>query len=235
MSQRLPTILGKGIDDTYKTLNEQHDEERITDLVECVHRMEDLHADLSGNAKLRPIYDDGEGDVSLWNKARPSSSPLLSTLTSCVVLQEIAKYFQGKDFMSAPWLFAEAYKVRAALVLCYCVTPADISRAAVPTSARVLQQVQVLARVRHLLPPEGAPPLCSPCSPDRSSAHIAWGPQCDTFSRSSQAVFELSMRFSAPFQYEEGLHDEEKKLAARKNTFMELSQICLWVRPSLSI
>jgi hypothetical protein len=27
-------------------------------------------------------------------------------------LQEIAKYFRGKDFMNAPWLFAEAYKYR---------------------------------------------------------------------------------------------------------------------------
>jgi hypothetical protein len=26
--------------------------------------------------------------------------------------KEIAKYFQGKDFMNAPWLFAEAYKYR---------------------------------------------------------------------------------------------------------------------------
>lgn len=43
--------------------------------------------------KLRPIIDDNEADVSLWNK-------------------EIAKYFRGKDFMTAPWLFAEAYKYR---------------------------------------------------------------------------------------------------------------------------
>lgn len=26
--------------------------------------------------------------------------------------KEIAKYFRGKDFMNAPWLFAEAYKYR---------------------------------------------------------------------------------------------------------------------------
>ena len=43
--------------------------------------------------KLRPIIDDNEADVALWNK-------------------EIAKYFRGKDFMNAPWLFAEAYKYR---------------------------------------------------------------------------------------------------------------------------
>ena len=55
--------------------------------------MDDLMRDLSGNAQLRPIIDDGEGDIPLWNK-------------------EIAKFFQGKDFMNAPWLFAEAYKYR---------------------------------------------------------------------------------------------------------------------------
>lgn len=55
--------------------------------------MEDLMDDLTENSKLRPIIDDGAGDIPLWNK-------------------EIAKYFQGKDFMNAPWLFAEAYKYR---------------------------------------------------------------------------------------------------------------------------
>lgn len=93
MGVRLPTILGKAIDDVWKTLNQESEEERITDLVECVHRMEDLMSDLQENAKLRPIIDDGAGDVALWNK-------------------EIAKYFKGKDFMNAPWLFAEAYKYR---------------------------------------------------------------------------------------------------------------------------
>jgi hypothetical protein len=50
--------------------------------------MEELMEDLTSNAKLRPIKDDGEADVALWNG-------------------EIARYFRGKDFMSAPWLFAE--------------------------------------------------------------------------------------------------------------------------------
>jgi len=93
MGVRLPTILGKAIEDVYRTVNEQSDEEKITDLLDCIHRMDDLMKDLSANSKLRPILDDGEGDVALWNK-------------------EIAKYFRGKDFMSAPWLFAEAYKYR---------------------------------------------------------------------------------------------------------------------------
>lgn len=93
MGVRLPTILAKGINDVYMTINEQFDEEKIVDLVNCVRRMEELMDDLQNNAKLRPIVDDGAGDVALWNK-------------------EIAKYFRGKDFMNAPWLFAEAYKYR---------------------------------------------------------------------------------------------------------------------------
>ncbi|WFD21654.1 hypothetical protein MEQU1_000309 [Malassezia equina] len=93
MGKRLPTILGKAIEDTVKTLNEQHDEEMILDLLHCIERMQGLMKELQSNSVLRPIVDDGEGDVPLWNKV-------------------IAKYFRGKDFMNAPWLFAEAYKYR---------------------------------------------------------------------------------------------------------------------------
>ena len=84
MTKRLPTILSKGIQDVYLTLNQESEEEVITDLVECVHRMDKLMEDLQGEAILRPIIDDGAGDIPLWNK-------------------EIARYFQGKSFTSAPW------------------------------------------------------------------------------------------------------------------------------------
>ncbi|PWN42868.1 DUF89-domain-containing protein [Ceraceosorus guamensis] len=93
MGKRLPTILGKAIDDTIKTLNEQSKEESMVDLLQCIERMQELMKDLQANAKLRPVVDDGEGDVALWNK-------------------ELAKYFRGKTFMDAPWFFAEAYKYR---------------------------------------------------------------------------------------------------------------------------
>lgn len=76
MQSRLPTILGKAIEDANRTLNSQSSEDRVVDLCECIKRMQILMEDLSGNAKLRPIIDDGEADVALWNK-------------------EIAKYFQG--------------------------------------------------------------------------------------------------------------------------------------------
>jgi len=99
MGHRLPTILGKAVDDVIRTLNEQASEEEVIDLVQCIERMEGLMTDLSGNANLRYIVDgqslpslpivitssqpcfllaDGEADVALWNK-------------------EIARYFQGMD------------------------------------------------------------------------------------------------------------------------------------------
>ena len=95
MGHRLPTILGKAIDDVIRTLNEQSVEGEIVDLIQCVDRMHVLMVELSESAKLRPIIDgpsglswfhcleyadlripDGEADVALWNK-------------------EIARYFRG--------------------------------------------------------------------------------------------------------------------------------------------
>ena len=76
MGQRLPTILGKAIDDVVMTLNQEYSEERIVDLVQCIERMDGLEQELQSQAKLRPVIDDGEADVALWNKL-------------------IAKYFQG--------------------------------------------------------------------------------------------------------------------------------------------
>ncbi|KAH8923345.1 DUF89-domain-containing protein [Atractiella rhizophila] len=165
MGQRLPTILGKAIDDAVKTLNEEHDEDRMVDMVECIERMEDLMEDMTSNRKLRPIIDDGEGDIPLWNK-------------------EIARYFRGKDFMNAPWLFAEAYKYRR-LHECFSVS-------------KYWQDYDVFFRQK-----------------------------CETFSRSGQAVFELSLRFAQPFKYAEG-NTEEQNTEQRRLLFHELTQVCLW-------
>ena len=56
--------------------------------------------------------------------------------------------------------------------------------------------------------------------------------KCDTFSRSAQAVFELSTRFVEPWKYaENGNHEqvsEEIKLEAERLMFLELTQVCLW-------
>lgn len=47
--------------------------------------------------------------------------------------------------------------------------------------------------------------------------------QCDTFSRSAEAVFELSMRFADPFKISENL-DAAEKLEAERLMFLELTQ-----------
>ena len=65
MGKRLPTILGKAIEDVFKTLNQQSDEELIIDLLQCIERMQGLMQALQENQKLRPIVDDNEGDVTL--------------------------------------------------------------------------------------------------------------------------------------------------------------------------
>jgi hypothetical protein len=57
MGHRLPTILGKAVDDVIRTLNEKSAEEEVVDLVKCIERMEALMTDLSGNANLRYIVD----------------------------------------------------------------------------------------------------------------------------------------------------------------------------------
>ncbi|GAA5989901.1 hypothetical protein JCM10908_002369 [Rhodotorula pacifica] len=165
MGVRLPTILGKAIDDVVKTLNDEYDEDKITDLTECISRMEDLMDDLHDNAKLRPIIDDGEGDIPLWNKM-------------------IARYFRGKDFMNAPWLFAEAYKYR---------------------------------RLHE----------CFSLSKYWKTYDVFFRQKCDTFSRSSDAVFELSLRFGKPWQQDNSLSKEDA-LEAKRLMFHELTQICLW-------
>jgi hypothetical protein len=55
MGKRLPTILGKAIDDTIKTLNEESDEDKMIDLNKCIERMNVLMHDLQHNAKLRCV------------------------------------------------------------------------------------------------------------------------------------------------------------------------------------
>ena len=73
MGVRLPTILGKAIDDVWRTLNEQSEEHLILDLLECIERMDVLMTDLSQNNKLRfiigtcsPQFCDSETD--LWGQ-----------------------------------------------------------------------------------------------------------------------------------------------------------------------
>ncbi len=82
--------------------------------------------------------------------------------------------------------------------------PCSLPRRQVPTSARVLQHLQVL-----------------------EDYDVFFRQKCDTFSRSGTAVFEHSTRFAEPFAYEEGA-TEEQKLKARELLFHETHQVCLW-------
>lgn len=100
------------------------------------------------------------------------------------VVQEIARYFRGKNFMNAPWLFAEAYKYR---------------------------------RLRE----------CFSVSKHWKEYDVFFRQKCDTFARSSEAVFELSTRFAAPFTQAEGLSPEDVE-KGRRAIFLELTQVCLW-------
>lgn len=81
--------------------------------------------------------------------------------------------------MTAPWLFAEAYKYR---------------------------------RLRE----------CFSLSKYWVDYDVFFRQKCDTFSRSSQAVFELSSRFSEPFTFTD-LSPAEKKEKERL-LFLELTQ-----------
>jgi len=75
MGHRLPTILGKAVDDVIRTLNEQSAEEEVVDLVRCIERMEGLMADLSGNANLRYIVD-GQCCSYIYCYCSHSNTPL---------------------------------------------------------------------------------------------------------------------------------------------------------------
>ncbi|GJJ08299.1 hypothetical protein Clacol_002510 [Clathrus columnatus] len=172
MGVRLPTILGKAINDAVETLNTLSEEDRIIDLSECIHRMGELMTDLSTNRKLRPIIDDGEGDIALWNK-------------------EIAKYFRGKDFMNAPWLFAEAYKYRR---LHECFSISKHWKACRYKKLTSSQHYDVFRRQK-----------------------------CDTFARSGDAVFELSLRFAEP-SISPTTTPNDQKLERDRLLFMELAQ-----------
>lgn len=99
--------------------------------------------------------------------------------------------------MNAPWLFAEAYKYRR-LHECFSVS-------------KFWSDYDVFYRQKacaHIF---------------ISSHHLLILGQCDTFSRSADAVFELSLRFAEPFKISEKLSPAEK-LEAERLMFLELTQ-----------
>lgn len=50
--------------------------------------MEKLKEDLEENRQLRPIIDDGAGDVTLWNKVSPVAGSVVVTLSAASQLEE---------------------------------------------------------------------------------------------------------------------------------------------------
>lgn len=102
--------------------------------------------------------------------------------------------------MNAPWLFAEAYKYRR-LHECFSVS-------------KHWKDYDVFYRQKVY--------SCNKFNP-AANHHL----QRDTFSRSAEAVFELSMRFAEPFKQPENITGQEKTEAERL-MFLELTQgLCL--------
>ena len=105
-------------------------------------------------------------------------------------------YPEGKDFMNAPWLFAEAYKYRR-LHECFSIS-------------KFWSDYDVFYRQKV-------------CAYSHVFMSLLILGQCDTFSRSRDAVFELSLRFADPFKISEKLSPAEK-LEAERLMFLELTQ-----------
>lgn len=55
--------------------------------------MEDLMDDLHANSKLRPIVDDGEGDIPLWNKEIAKVRSILSHRLSRVISGKLSFFW----------------------------------------------------------------------------------------------------------------------------------------------
>ena len=101
--------------------------------------------------------------------------------------------------MNAPWLFAEAYKYRR-LRECFSVS-------------KYWSSYDVFFRQKASILPSF-----------RDPQHLTLtGLQCDTFSRSNEAVFELSTRFCEEVQLANHLSSAER-LEALRLMFIELTQ-----------
>lgn len=161
--------------------------------------------DLQQNTTLRPIIDDGEGalprikrsQVSINDQARSRRAALEQG--DCTLLPR-----QGLE--------ERAVALRRGAPL--------------PATARVLLSFQVLEELRRLLPPEYAFSAPSRALELAGLTRVG-GAECETFSRSGDAVFELSMRFADPNILDAKLTGE-KRLEAKKLLFHELTQVCLW-------
>lgn len=89
----------------------------------------------------------------------------------------------------------------------------------------MLHHVQVLEELRRLLPSEWVEVWILHCDHHLTGSSLPT--ECETFSRSGDAVFELSTRFAEPFFNDTKLSSEEQ-LKAKKLMFLELTQVALW-------
>lgn len=102
--------------------------------------------------------------------------------------------------MNATWLFAEAYKYRR-LRECF-----SVSKHWADYDVFFRQKVCETSRYQRIA--------------RETSFH-----QCDTFSRSTDAVFELSLRFAEPFQHARDLAGRQTDMTeAERLMFLELTQ-----------
>lgn len=100
--------------------------------------------------------------------------------------------------MNAPWLFAEAYKYRR-LRECFSLSKYFVEY------GKLIHEWYV-TEIRLIL-----------------LSDVFFRQKCDTFSRSNQAVFELSQRFSESQTIDANLSEEEQ-LEKKKLLFLELTQ-----------
>lgn len=100
--------------------------------------------------------------------------------------------------MNAPWLFAEAYKYRR-LRECFSLSKYFVEY------GKLFYEWSV-TKIRLI-----------------SLSDVFFRQKCDTFSRSNQAVFELSQRFSEPQSIDANLSEQEQ-LEKKKLLFLELTQ-----------
>ncbi|KAI0871171.1 hypothetical protein GGS24DRAFT_72416 [Hypoxylon argillaceum] len=90
---RWPVIITGAIDDTYRTVTECDDGEKLEEGKKIVEELARLKYEMQHNRQLTPIRDDGFPDVALYNA-------------------ELEKLGPAPAWFSVPWLYCECYLYR---------------------------------------------------------------------------------------------------------------------------
>ncbi|OZJ04247.1 hypothetical protein BZG36_02481 [Bifiguratus adelaidae] len=93
VAKRWPVIVTNVIDDVYKSYHQGEGGKHEQEAKQIIEQISALKYDIQRDKELRPIQEDGYGDVAQWNQ-------LLET------------YFKGKTWFTASWLFTECYMYR---------------------------------------------------------------------------------------------------------------------------